>query len=158
MKVNVVPLVDCPSLDVTRTSGNVDEFTYTTYMDVHLFLNKHILQSLLTSNRSGYTGKYIIGNAVLKNVEFKVKFTPVLTSGTPGTVKYNILYSVTPKTYNVEFSQVIYHDKKKDKVKIKTISPRSATYAIPATFTYTKTGQPFAISQITNEKIASYFD
>ena len=28
VKVNVVPLVDCPSLDVTRTSGNVDEFTY----------------------------------------------------------------------------------------------------------------------------------
>lgn len=69
-----ISLLDRPSIEVTRVS-NTDRFTYTAFFDLYIKVDKKIIK-----NNESYVENYILGNAVIKDVECKVVFTPVLNS------------------------------------------------------------------------------
>ena len=109
---NVI-VVDSPSIEVRRIN-DVDTFTYNVLMDVHIMQNKEWMK-----NHSAYDGKYVIANAIVKDMECSVTITPTYHKA-DGTISYEAKYVVNKKpsyrgTYDVEYNQIIYNKDKKTK-------------------------------------------
>lgn len=85
-----ITLLDKPSISVKRVN-NVDQFSYEVYFDLNLRVNKSLMKN------NDYNGKYIIGNAIVKDLRGIVILTPSFneTSEMTYTVQYRI-----PKTTN----------------------------------------------------------
>lgn len=98
-----VLVVDSPSIEVKRID-DVDTFTYKVLMDVYIMQNKEWMQ-----NHSTLNGKYVIANAIVKDMECSVEITPIYNSGN-GSVTYSANYSVDiSNPYNVEYNQIVYN-------------------------------------------------
>ena len=109
-----VLVVDSPSIEVKRikdAGGNdVDTFTYNVLMDVHIMQNKDWMK-----NHRTYDGKYVIANAVIKDMACSVEITPIYNRG-DGSVTYSANYSVdTSNPYTVEYNQIVYNHNGKTK-------------------------------------------
>ena len=110
-KSNIL-VVDSPSIEVKRikdSKGNdVDTFTYNVLMDVHIMQNKEWMKK-----HSTYDGKYVIANAVVKDMECSVTITPTYNKD-DGNISYEAKYVVNKKpsdrdTYDVEYNQIVYN-------------------------------------------------
>ena len=105
---NVI-VVDSPSIEVRRIN-DVDTFTYNVLMDVHIMQNKEWMK-----NHSAYDGKYVIANAVVKDMECSVEIIPEYNRE-DGSVAYSANYSVdTSNPYTVEYNQIVYNHNGKTK-------------------------------------------
>ena len=89
---------DSPSIEVRRIDP-VDTFTYTVWMDVHVIQNKTWMKENYEDDK-----KYVLANAVVKDMVCNVKFTPRFNYGQGG-MKYDVLYSVdTSGQYDVKYN------------------------------------------------------
>ncbi len=68
---NTLLIVEEPSIVVTRVDGK-DRFTYTVYFAMYLNTRKNLLTKISSTNPSSFDGKYIIGNAVVRDVKCEV--------------------------------------------------------------------------------------
>ena len=101
-------LVDAPSFVATRSSDQ-DTFTSTIKFDIHVHQNKSLLESLYIGNPVTYEDKYILCDAVVKDVECKMEIKPTLIwSGAAPSIKYTSKYTITNKPYSVEYSKIAY--------------------------------------------------
>lgn len=65
-------VVDSPSVEVrriTRSGKDVDTFTYNVIMDVHIMQNKGWMSKQFASDKVGLDKKYVIANAIVKDME-----------------------------------------------------------------------------------------
>lgn len=114
-----IPLVDKPAFEVRRVS-NVDQFTYECVFDLYLMQNKKLMEYLLDTAESTYDEKFMICNAIVKNVVCQVKFVPVFDKG-HGRMQYLVTYTILQdsgsNTHEVEYDQIVYNLKEKTKHK-----------------------------------------
>lgn len=105
-----IKLVDSPSILVKRI-GNVDNFTYKVNIDLAIRAPKNLLKG-----HDEYETKYIIGNAIIKDLECEVTFVPKFN--VLGNMTYNVTYKVNGKTNAIaEYNQIIYNYLNKTKTK-----------------------------------------
>lgn len=89
-------------------SKDTDTFTYNVLMDVYIMQNKEWMKK-----HSTYDGKYVIANAIVKDMECSVTITPTYHKA-DGTISYEAKYVVNKKpsnrdTYDVEYNQIVYN-------------------------------------------------
>ena len=142
---------DRPSIEVRRISqSQVDTFTYTVWMDVHVLQNKTWMKENCDDDK-----KYVLANAVVKDMVCNVKFTPKFNYGQDG-MKYDVLYSVdTTRDYDVTYNQIIY--RYNGKTKYITIPERTIKVNFSGiNLEHSKSN--VAIDQITNELLSKYVE
>lgn len=110
-------LLNAPSVDVvlTSTAPRCYEFTYTVYIDIHLMNDKRLIKDDRGKANNDFKQKYIIGNAIVKDVRCEVKFTPVFNVAE--TMKYDVQYKICGGSYKVQYNQVMYNYLNKTKTK-----------------------------------------
>ena len=136
---------DSPSIEVRRIV-QVDTFTYTVWMDVHVIQNKTWMKENYEDDK-----KYVLANAVVKDMVCNVKFTPRFNYGQGG-MKYDVLYSVdTSGQYDVKYNQIVY--RYNEKTKHMTIPERTVKVDFSGTsLDHSKSN--VAIGQITTELLS----
>ena len=103
-----IKIVDAPSIEVKRIEQTGDDtFEYNVLMDVHIMQNKDWME-----NHSSSNNKFVIANAIVKDMRCRVKFTPKYDAST-GAITYSYEYSVEHGTsenpYVVEYNQIVYN-------------------------------------------------
>ena len=78
-----------PIFNVKR-ENDVDKFTYDVYFDLGIRVKKDVLNGFAAN--SEYERKYVIGNAVVKNLQCTVEFVPALSSSNK--VVYDVKYKI----------------------------------------------------------------
>lgn len=140
---NSISLVDGPSIKVKRVS-NRDEFTYEVLFDIYLNQNKDLIESLYDgTSTSDYEQKYLLANAVVRDVRCEVKAIPHFTSDSNVELAYDVTYTVVKGTYNVEYNKIVYAYNGKVKV-VSLPETKYSTYTIDYDISIGKDGEPLA--------------
>ena len=140
---NAISLVDGSSIKVNRVS-NRDEFTYEVLFDIYLNQNKNLLESLYDgAPTSNYERKYLLANAVVKDVKCTFKSIPHFTSDSNTELVYDVSYTVDRGTYNVEYNKIVYAYNGKVKV-VSLPETKYTAYTIDYDISIDKAGEPLA--------------
>lgn len=100
---NTVDLLYQPSITAMRISS-VDRFTYEVKFDLSLSVNRN----LVDSNTFGEK-KYIVGNAVVKDILCQVTFTPKFSySDDSPQMKYDVEYRIAGGNYKATYGKILY--------------------------------------------------
>ena len=78
-------------------SENVDKFTYVVHFDLYMSASKRLLQYLCGQNPSALEKKYMIGNAVIRDMTCHVTFVPEYVHGNSPSMKYSVSYLIPKK-------------------------------------------------------------
>ena len=155
---NNLTMVDSPSIEVRRVDP-VDTFTYNVLMDVHIIQNKDWMKNQFKASPSGYDQKFVLANAIVKDMECSVTFIPKYNKDN-GSVTYDAAYAIkTDREYEVEYNQIVYNYN--GKTKHRTISPQrrfTLDFSDLAGVNLTWERSNLSLSQMTNELISKRID
>ena len=138
---NIV-IADEPSFRVKRVNG-VDEFTYNVVLDVYLYQRNDWLKN----HYLNFKEKFVVGNAIVKDVVCEVKFVPKFNKGSEE-ITYDVQYKIVGKpNCEVEYNQIIYN--LNGKTKHKTIQTQVVSVDVPEGAVAPSTGMK--LDNLTNE-------
>lgn len=120
--------------------------------DIYLFQNKKLLEHLHDNPPAGtdYENKFLVANAVIRDVECNVTFTPVFNQGEPPTMTYDAVYQTKAGNYTMEYNKIVYcHN---GTVQMKTLDETRSVECHMDSLTHSETDD---ISNITTGDVVS---
>lgn len=149
-----LPLVDKSSIQVTRVEQQ-DNFTYNVHLDLYLMHSNDYLKE--KTHYAAFDGRWVVGNAVVKDIECKVTFTPKFTYAA-GEMTYDVKYEIVGGEYDTEFSQIVYNLDKK--TKHKNVPVTAGKLTIPDNTVIQENGKQLGdiTSELVSKNINRVFD